>query len=97
MLKRTRLRTERQQNGLLIFSITFLLSATNILVNIVDSQLQLGVSKYINSVFFVVIIAAFLIQSIIWLIRNRSYKGVKFAIYHYFTVLSLRRAFLDAN
>ncbi|MEW4100738.1 FtsK/SpoIIIE domain-containing protein [Bacillus altitudinis] len=97
MLKRTRLRTERQQNGMLVFSITFLLSTTAILVNFIDFQLQLRVNKYINSVFFILIFTVALIQTVIWLIRNQAYKGIKYAIRHYLTVLSLRRAFLDAN
>ncbi|WP_197053096.1 FtsK/SpoIIIE domain-containing protein [Planococcus sp. PAMC 21323] len=36
-------------------------------------------------------------QVIIWLFRNKAYKGMKYAISHYLTLLKLRKAFLDAN
>ncbi|MGJ5638412.1 FtsK/SpoIIIE domain-containing protein [Bacillus altitudinis] len=97
MLKRTRLRTERQQNGMLIFSIAFLLSTTAILVNYIDSQLELGVTKYFNSLFIGFMITIFSIQITIWLIRNKAYRSIKFAIYHYLTVLKLRKSFLDSS
>lgn len=97
MLKRTKLRTARQHNGLLIFNIFFLLSVVTLLVNFIDSQLHLGVYKYINTVFIAFIITLILIQSTNWLVRNQVYKGIKHASLYYFFTLSIRKAFLDAN
>ena len=97
MLKQSKLRTQRQQNGIFIFSMFFLLSTLTLLVNYIDSQLKLGVTKYIDSLFIGVTIILFFIQLVIWLIRNKAYKGIKYAIYHYLIVLKLRKAFLDVN
>lgn len=97
MLKQGRFRTPRQQNGIFIFSMCFMLFTITLLVNYIDSQLELGVTKYINSIFIGFIIVIFLIQITIWLLRNKANKGIKHAIYHYLTVLKLRKSFLDAN
>ncbi|MCG7335392.1 hypothetical protein MHZ95_08885 [Sporosarcina sp. ACRSM] len=97
MLKQGRFRTPRQQNGIFIYSMCFMLSAITLLVNYIDSQLELGVTKYINSIFFGFMIVIFLSQIMIWLIRNKANKGMKYAIYHYLTVLKLRKSFLDAS
>ena len=90
-------RTPRQQNGIFIYSMCFMLSAITLLVNYIDSQLELGVTKYINSIFIGFMTAIFLSQITIWLIRNKANKGMKHAIYHYLTVLKLRKSFLDAS
>lgn len=97
MLKQGRFRTPRQQNGIFIYSMCFMLSAITLLVNYIDSQLELGVTKYINSIFIGFMIVIFLSQITIWLIRNKANKGMKHAIYHYLTVLKLRKSFLDAG
>ena len=90
-------RTPRQHNGIFIYSMCFMLSAITLLVNYIDSQLELGVTKYINSIFIGFMTAIFLSQITIWLIRNKANKGMKHAIYHYLTVLKLRKSFLDAS
>ncbi|MEB5660272.1 FtsK/SpoIIIE domain-containing protein [Enterococcus faecium] len=90
-------RTPRQQKGIFIYSMCFMLSAITLLVNYIDSQLELGVTKYINSIFIGFMTAIFLSQITIWLIRNKANKGMKHAIYHYLTVLKLRKSFLDAS
>ena len=97
MLKQSKLRTQRQQNGISIFSTCFMLTVITILVNYIDSQLELGVTKYVNSFCIGFILVIFLVQTTIWLIRNKAYKGIKQAMLHYFTVLKLRKSFLDAS
>lgn len=99
MFKQSKLRTQRQQNGIFIYSTCFMFAVVVLLVNFIDSQLKLGVvvSKYVNRLFIGFLILIFVIQITTWLIRNKAYKGIKYAISHYFIVLKLRRAFLDAN
>lgn len=93
MFKQNKLRTQRQQNGILIYSMCFMLIVITLLVDYVDSHLKLGVTSYINSFCISLILVIFLLQTIIWLIRNKAYKGIRYAIYHYFTVLNLRKFF----
>lgn len=97
MLKQSKLRTQRQQNGIFITSMLILLSMLVLLVNFIDSQLTLGINKYVNLVFIGFMITVFFIQAIIWLFRNKTHMGMKYAIYHYLIVLKIRKAFLDAN
>ncbi|MCD8503371.1 MAG: hypothetical protein LRY71_19110 [Bacillaceae bacterium] len=66
-------------------------------MNFIDSQLMLGINKYVNLLFIGFMIVVSLIQTIIWLFRNKAQMGMKYAIYHYLTVLKIRKAFLDAN
>lgn len=97
MLKRSKLRTQRQQNGIFITSMFILLSMVMLLVNFIDSQLMLGINKHVNFLLIGFMIVVSLIQTIIWLFRNKAHMGMKYAIYHYLTVLKIRKAFLDAN
>lgn len=97
MLKQSKLKTQRQQNGIFIFSICFIFSAVSLLINYIDSQLALGVTKYINILWIGFVLLMISIQTAIWLIRNKVYKGIKHAIYHYLTILNLRKSFLDAS
>src|SRR5699024_9824977 len=97
MFKKSKLRTQRQQNGIFIFSIFLLLSLVTLLFNFIDSQLQLGVVKHFNKAVISFLVIIFLIQAVIWLMRNKVYKGIKYAICHYLIIFKLRRAFLHAN
>lgn len=98
MLKQSKLRTTRQQNGIFIYSVCFLLAILVFSVNYMDSQLQLGVfTKYVNKLFMLVIMIIFFIQTFTLFTRNKAYKGIKYAAFHYLTVLKLRKSFLDAN
>lgn len=98
MLKLNKLRTLRQHNGFIVYGMCFMLTMIFLFVNYIDSQLRLGViTNYVTNIFtgFIVIILA--LQLATWLIRNKAYKGLKHATYHYSTVLKLRSSFLDAN
>jgi FtsK/SpoIIIE family len=97
MLKQSKLRTQRQQNGIFLFILFLLLSTLTLLLSYIDSQLELGVAIYFNKFITSFLIVIFLIQIFIWIIRNKAYKGIKYAIHHYLIVLKLRKAFLDAN
>lgn len=99
MFKQSKLRTQRQQNGIVIYSTCFTLAVLVFLVNIISSQLKLGVvfTEHVNKLFIGFLIVIFTIQMVTWIIRNKAYKGMKHAIYHYLTVLKLRKSFLDAN
>lgn len=99
MFKQSKLRTQRQQNGIFLYSTCFMLTVIVLFVNFINSQLKLGVAftKHVNKLFIGFLIVIFSFQIIIWIIRNKAYKGMKHAIYHYLTVLKLRKAFLDAN
>ncbi|KQU14081.1 cell division protein FtsK [Bacillus sp. Leaf49] len=99
MFKQSKLRTQRQQNGIVIYSTCFTLAVLVFLVNIISSQLKLGVvfTEHVNKLFIGFLIVIFTIQIVTWIIRNKAYKGMKHAIYHYLTVLKLRKSFLDAN
>lgn len=99
MLNQSKIRTRRQQNGIFIYSTCFMLAVIVFFVNFIDSQLRLGVvfTKHVNKLFIGFLIVIFTIQIATWIIRNKAYKGIKYAIYHYLTVLKLRKSFLDAN
>ena len=99
MFKQSKLRTQRQQNGIFLYSTCFMLTVIVLFVNFINSQLKLGVAftKHVNKLFIGFLIVIFSFQIIIWIIRNKAYKSMKHAIYHYLTVLKLRKAFLDAN
>lgn len=97
MFKQSKLRTPRQQNGFLICSLLFTCIFLGITILFIDNKLQIGISKYSNALFIGSISFIFLNQLFIWFIRNKAYKGIKHAIYHYRLVLSLRKALLDAR
>ncbi len=97
MLKQSKLRTQRQQNGIFIYSTCFMLIVISLFVNYIDSQLKLGVAIYLNSFCIGFVLVIFSVQIAIWLLRNKAHKGMKHAMYHYFTVLKLRKSFLDAS
>lgn len=97
MLKNSKLSTVRKQNGKFLYSMYFLIAVGTMMIHYIDSQLDLGVNKNIYNLIVGIIIILLLIQTIVWLIRNRIHKGIKFATHHYFTILRLRRAFLDSS
>ncbi len=99
MFKQSKLRTQRQQNGVFIYSMCFMLAVIVLCVNFIDSQLKLGVvfTKHITVLFIGFLLVIFSIQIAVWLIRNKAYKGLKHAAHHYLIVLKLRKSFLDAN
>ncbi|MCL1702429.1 FtsK/SpoIIIE domain-containing protein [Lysinibacillus sp. Bpr_S20] len=99
MFKQSKLRTQRQQNRVFIYSMCFMLAVIVLCVNFIDSQLKLGVvfTKHVNVLFIGFLLVIFSIQITVWLIRNKVYKGLKHAIHHYLIVLKLRKSFLDAN
>lgn len=97
MFKQSKLRTQRQQNGIFIYSTCLMLAILVFSLNYIDSQLNLGVFIQLNSLFITLVIVTFTLQITMWLIRNKAYKGMKYAKLHYFTLLKLRKAFLDAN
>jgi len=98
MLIQSKLRTQRQQNGIYIYSTCFMLAAVFLSMNLINSQLKLGVvMQNVNKLFIGFLIVISSIQITTWIIRNKAQKGIKHAIYHYLTVLKLRKSFLDAN
>ncbi|MCG1010382.1 hypothetical protein J4760_10165 [Salinicoccus sp. ID82-1] len=97
MLKQSKLRTQRQQNGIFMYGTCFMLVLLVLSLHYVDSQLTLGVFKQAKNLIIVFVAMIFFINASIWLIRNNIQKGLKYAIYHYFTLLKIRKAFLDAG
>lgn len=97
MFKQSKLRTQRQQNGIFIYGTCFMLVVLILSLNYIDSQLTLGVFKQVNNLVIGLVTVIFSIHITTWLIRNKAYKGLKHALYHYRTLLKLRKAFLDAN
>ncbi len=79
MFKQRKVRTQRQQNGIFIYSTCFMLTVIVFCVNFIDSQLKLGVvfTKHVNELFIGFLIVIFSFQIILWIIRNKAYKGMK--------------------
>jgi len=96
MLK-NKLTTTRVKNGKFFYRLQFMILTATLLLYIADSQLKLGVSITLYKLLISIIILFFVISIIIWLIRNKLYKGFKYSMLHYFTILKLRKAFLDSN
>lgn len=97
MFKQSKLRTQRQQNGIFIYSACLMLVVLVLSLNYIDSQLKLGVFIQLSSLFITLVTVIITFQLIMWLIRNKARKGMKYATSHYLTLLKLRKAFLDAN
>ncbi|WP_212925869.1 hypothetical protein [Oceanobacillus sp. J11TS1] len=56
-----------------------------------------GVAKYSNPFLITFIFSIITVQALISMIRNKGYKGIKYAFIHYSTVLNLRKYFLDSK
>ncbi|WP_432740157.1 hypothetical protein ABLV91_09025 [Staphylococcus equorum] len=98
MLKQNRtISTSRIQNGISICTTLIFLTVITLIISIVDSLLKIGVTQYSNPFLITIIVSIIIIQALIWMIRNKGYKGIKYAFTHYSTVLSLRKAFLDSK
>lgn len=89
--------TRRKLNGRFFFSVISILSILTFLIHITDKLLNIGVTKYSNPLLITIILSMITIQFLVWLTRNKAYKGIRFAFFHYFTVLNLRKVFLDSN
>lgn len=97
MFKQSKLRTQRQHNGIFIYGTCSMLVILLLSFKYIDSQLMLGVFHLISGFFTRLITVIIAMQVITWLVRNKAHKGMKHAIYHYLTLFKLRKAFLDAN
>src|SRR5699024_10356139 len=97
MMKQNKLRTQRKQNTITILGIQVVLILFAFTLYYIDSQLQLGVSSYIITSALSVLLIIYINQFIIWAIRNKLIKGIKYSYLHYITMLRIRQAFLDAN
>lgn len=99
MLSQSKLRTKRQQNAILLYSSLLMLTVVAYSLNLIDSQLMLGVDqlKDMSTLITRLVAVVVLFQAVVWLYRNKAYRGLKYAFNHYVNVLRLRRAFLDAN
>lgn len=96
-MKQNKLRTQRKQNTITILGIQVVLILFAFTLYYIDSQLQLGVSSYIITSALSVLLIIYINQFIIWAIRNKLIKGIKYSYLHYITMLRIRQAFLDAN
>lgn len=97
MLKQIKLRTPRQQNGIFIYSMCFMIVILCFSLDYIDSQLHLGVFLQLSNLLMSFLIAIITSQVITWLIRNKGYKGIRYSTLHYFMHLKLRKAFVDAS
>jgi len=97
LIKSKPISTRRIQNGININIAVFVLVILTLLINFLDHLLKIGITTYSNPFFITIIIFIISIQAILWILRNKAYKGIKHSILHYSTVLNLRRAFLDSN
>lgn len=97
MLKQIKLRTPRQQNGIFIYSTCFMLITLSLFLDYVDSQIHLGVFLQLRLLLMRSLIVIITFQIVIWLIRNKGYKGVRYSASHYLMHLKLRKAFIDSN
>ncbi|MCQ9289444.1 hypothetical protein NQ035_11220 [Staphylococcus gallinarum] len=98
MLKQNRtISTSRIQNGIYVFTTLIFLTVITLFISIADSLLKVGVTQYSNPFLITIIVSIIIIQALIWMIRNKGYRGIKYAFTHYSTVLSLRKAFLDSK
>ncbi|WP_281512696.1 hypothetical protein [Mammaliicoccus vitulinus] len=52
---------------------------------------------YLNKITIVVSAAIVIFQILLWFFRNKAYKGIKYALYHYYILFKLRKSFLDAG
>lgn len=89
--------TSRIQRGFYVHTTLIFLTIITLIISIGDSLLKIGVTQYSNPYLITIIASIVTIQSLIWMIRNKAYKGVKYAFIHYFTVLNLRKAFIDSR
>ncbi|PTI47390.1 cell division protein FtsK [Staphylococcus succinus] len=98
MLKQNRtISTSRIQNGIYVCTTLIFLTVITLFISIADSLLKVGVTQYSNPFLITIIVSIIIIQALIWMIRNKGYRGIKYAFTHYSTVLSLRKAFLDSK
>lgn len=98
MLKKNKIiSTRRMQNGIYIYIVVFALTILTILIYLIDNLLKLGIAKYSNPFLIAIILSIITFQVIIWILRNKAYKGIKHSVIHYSTVLNIRKAFLDSN
>lgn len=97
MFPRNKIPTLRQQQYSVLVVFYFMLTLIIFLLNYVDSQLNLGVSDFSNSLYFVIMSVSVCIHLMTWLIRNQVHKGIKHMINQYKINLRLRNAFLDGN
>lgn len=66
MLIKNKIRTQRQQNGIYIYSLLAMISCIVMLLNYIDSLLNLGAAVYFNYLYIVIIILLFTFQIAIW-------------------------------
>lgn len=96
MLKQNKLKTQHQQNLIMANIIYLILFMVIFLLHLVDLRFNIGISKY-NVILLIGNISLICFQLILSLIRNRIYKGIKYAICHYTILFNVRRSLLDAN
>lgn len=89
--------TSRIQNGIYLYTTLIFLIVITLIILVVDNLFEIGVTKYSTPFLITIIGSIIIIQTLIWVIRNKGYKGIKHALVHYSIVLNLRRAFLDSN
>lgn len=93
--KNRNISTRRKQNSLYIIIVIFILTILSLLFYFADNLLKLGITKYSNPFIITSIVSIITFQIIIWILRNKAYKGIKHSAIHYSTVLNIRKAFLD--
>lgn len=96
MFKQSKLRTQRQQNGIFINSFIFILIIIPLILRKIDYNFSLNVSKY-NIFFLIGGGLLFLFQLTHILIRNQAHKGMKYAMCHYIISYNIRSSLLDGN
>lgn len=67
------------------------------MISLADNLLNIGVKKYCKTFLITIIFSIITVQLLIWIIRNKGYKGLRYTFVHYSTALNLRKAFLDSK
>ncbi|MGF3226755.1 FtsK/SpoIIIE domain-containing protein [Facklamia sp. P12932] len=89
--------TKRIQNGIYLFIAVICFIAMTLFICLIDYFFKLDISRYTTPYLISIICSISLVQILIWCVRNKVHKGIKYAFMHYNMVLNLRRAFLDSH
>ncbi|SDR14555.1 hypothetical protein [Virgibacillus salinus] len=89
--------TSRIQNGIFVYTALTFLTIFTVIISIIDNLLNIGVTKYSNPFLITIIFSIITVQILIWMIRNKGNRGIRYAFTHYSTVLNLRKTFLDST
>ncbi|GAB3067222.1 FtsK/SpoIIIE domain-containing protein [Salinicoccus sesuvii] len=97
LIRNRNISTSRIQNGIYLNTTLILLTGFTLIISVIDNLLNIGFTKFSNPFLITIIFSIIAVQTLIWMIRNKGYRGIKYSFIHYSTVMNLRKAFLDSK